>query len=180
MRSKDTVCQSDRLAGASRKRPHHMPTPSSRLVRTATALLAAALAAATALAPMSTTSAAGLATVDGRDAGGGVRAAGSVLELDVTGRGGSASDAAAVSLNLTATETGGAGFATVYPCGSSRPEASTITIASGAASTRARNFWWSRRRSPTSRPITAAPSVRRGKRCCMATVPRRLRLAATR
>ena len=109
-----------------------MPTPSSRLVRTATALLAAALAAATALAPMSTTSAAGLATVDGRDAGGGVRAAGSVLELDVTGRGGSASDAAAVSLNLTATETGGAGFATVYPCGSSRPEASTINYGSGA------------------------------------------------
>ena len=108
-----------------------MASSSSRLARSATALLAAALTAAAALAPTSTTSAAGSATVDGRDAGGGVRAAGSVLELDVTGRGGNASDAAAVSLNLTATETGGAGFATVYPCGSSRPEASTINYGPG-------------------------------------------------
>ena len=60
-----------------------------------------------------------------------MRAAWNVLELDVTGRGGSASDAAAVSLNLTATETGGAGFATVYPCGTSRPEASTINYGPG-------------------------------------------------
>ena len=81
-----------------------MPSASSRLVRSATALLAAALV--TTAASTSTISAADGATVDGRDAGGGVRSAGSVLELDVTGRGGSASDAAAVSLNLTATETG--------------------------------------------------------------------------
>ena len=70
-------------------------------------------------------------TIDGRDAGGGVRAAGSVLELDVTGRGGTAVDASAVSLNLTVTETGGAGFATVFPCGERRPDASTINFGPG-------------------------------------------------
>ncbi|MDW3215492.1 MAG: CAP domain-containing protein [Ilumatobacteraceae bacterium] len=110
-----------------------MPTPTSRLVRTrcATALGVIALVATVALAPGQPATA-GNSTVDGRDAGGGLRPAGSVLELDVTGRGGSASDASAVALNLTATETGGAGFATVYPCGSSRPEASTINYGSGA------------------------------------------------
>ena len=112
-----------------------MSSTSIRLVRPAArcaiAVAAVALAAASALVPANSAVAAG-STVDGRDAGGGVRAAGSVLELDVTGRGGSASDASAVSLNLTATETGGAGFATVYPCGTSRPEASTINYGPGA------------------------------------------------
>jgi len=37
-----------------------------------------------------------------------------------------------VSLNLTATQTGGAGYATVYPCGLRRPDASTINYGSGA------------------------------------------------
>ncbi len=111
-----------------------MPTPFTRLVRTrcATGLLATVLATtAVVAAPTSPVTAAG-PTVDGRYAGDGVRAAGSVLELDVTGRGGSGSNAAAVSLNLTATETGGLGFATVYPCGTSRPEASTINYGPGA------------------------------------------------
>jgi Cysteine-rich secretory protein family len=110
-----------------------MSTPSPRLLRPSrvTALLAVALVAVTAFTPGAPADA-GSKTVDGRDAGGGVRPAGSVLELDVTGRGGSASNASAVSLNLTATETGGAGFATVYPCGTSRPEASTINYGPGA------------------------------------------------
>ena len=34
-------------------------------------------------------------------------------------------------MNLTVTQTGGEGFATVYPCGSSRPEASTINYSRG-------------------------------------------------
>jgi hypothetical protein len=55
-----------------------------------------------------------------------------VLQLDVTDRGGSTWNAAAVSLNVTATQTGGAGFATVYPCGSSRPGSSTINYGAGA------------------------------------------------
>ncbi|MFW2332224.1 CAP domain-containing protein [Ilumatobacter sp.] len=70
-------------------------------------------------------------TTDGLYAGAGLRPAGSVLELDVTGRGGTASNASAVSLNLTATQTGGEGFATVYPCGTSRPGASTINYSRG-------------------------------------------------
>ena len=37
-----------------------------------------------------------------------------------------------MSLNLTATQTGGAGYATVYPCGLRRPDASTINYGSGA------------------------------------------------
>ena len=74
----------------------------------------------------------GEATIDGQWAGIGHRGAGSVLELDVAGRGGSAASASAVSLNLTATQTGGVGFATVYPCGSSRPTASTINYGPGA------------------------------------------------
>ena len=73
----------------------------------------------------------GQPTTDGRSAGAGRPGAGRVVEVDVTGRGGTASNAAAVSLNLTATQTGGAGFATVYPCGSSRPEASTINYVAG-------------------------------------------------
>jgi hypothetical protein len=74
----------------------------------------------------------GQPTIDGRAAGAGIRAGGSVLELDVAGRGGSASNSAAVSLNLTTTETGGDGFATVYPCGTARPDASTINFGPGA------------------------------------------------
>ena len=109
-----------------------MPTSSSRLVRTrcATALNVVALAAVTVLAP-GHAAAVGSSTVDGRAAEGGIQAAGSVLELDVTGRGGSSSTASAVALNLTATQPDGAGFATVYPCGSSRPEASTINYGPG-------------------------------------------------
>ena len=111
-----------------------MPSSSPRFVRAtarcATAVVVA-LAATTALVPVGP-AVASSATVDGRSAGEGVREAGSVLELDVTGRGGSGADASAVSLNLTATETGGAGFATVYPCGSPRPAASTINYGPGA------------------------------------------------
>ncbi|MDJ0771268.1 MAG: CAP domain-containing protein [Ilumatobacter sp.] len=71
-------------------------------------------------------------TVDGRAQGGGRRTAGTTLRLDVTARGGTASNATAVSLNLTATQTGGAGFVTVYPCGSSKPAASTLNYGAGA------------------------------------------------
>jgi len=71
-------------------------------------------------------------TVDGRFAGGGMREAGSVLELDVAGRGGSATNASAVSLNLTVTQSGGPGYATVYPCGAARPAASSVNYGPGA------------------------------------------------
>lgn len=74
----------------------------------------------------------GSRTIDGRFAGAGSRAAGRVLELDVAGRGGTPINASAVALNLTVTQAGASGYATLYPCGSSRPAASTINFSTGA------------------------------------------------
>ncbi|MEO6653123.1 MAG: CAP domain-containing protein [Ilumatobacteraceae bacterium] len=70
-------------------------------------------------------------TVDGRHAGGGLSGAGAVVEFDVTDRGGTPGSVTAVTLNLTVTQTGGPGFATVYPCGSARPDASTVNFRAG-------------------------------------------------
>ena len=77
-------------------------------------------------------SGAGLATVDGLFAGVGVRGAGSVTELVVAGRGGVPVNASAVVLTVTVTEPVGAGFVTVYPCGSAQPNASNVNFAAGA------------------------------------------------
>jgi len=52
--------------------------------------------------------------------------AGSTLELQVTGVNGVTSDADAVVLNMTVVNAQAAGFATVYPCGQPRPEASNM------------------------------------------------------
>ena len=73
----------------------------------------------------------GATTVDGDDAGGGVRPAGSTLEVAVTGRGGVDADAGAVALNVTATEPAGAGYVTVYPCGTEQPNASNVNFEAG-------------------------------------------------
>jgi hypothetical protein len=51
--------------------------------------------------------------------------------LQVAGRAGVAADAAAVVLNVTATEPGGAGFITVYPCGSQQPTVSNLNFVAG-------------------------------------------------
>ena len=75
---------------------------------------------------------AGLATVDGLFAGVGVRGAGSVTELVVAGRGGVVGDASAVVLTVTVTEPVGAGFVTVFPCGSPRPLASNVNFVAGS------------------------------------------------
>ena len=56
-------------------------------------------------------------------------AAGSTLELQVTGVAGVPSDASAVVLNMTAVNAQAPGFATVYPCGQTRPEASNLNYA---------------------------------------------------
>ena len=72
------------------------------------------------------------ATVDGQFSGIGVRAANSVTELVVAGRGGVAADASAVVLNVTVTETQGPGFVTVWPCGSARPTASNLNYQTGS------------------------------------------------
>jgi hypothetical protein len=70
----------------------------------------------------------GAGTVDGRFEGGGARAAGSVTELQVTGRYGIPSDAAAVVLNVTVTGPKSGGYVTVWPCGSPPPNASSLNF----------------------------------------------------
>ncbi len=71
------------------------------------------------------------ATVDGQFSGIGIRPAGSVTELVVTGRGGVPTDASAVVLNVTVTDTQGPGFVTVWPCGSAMPTASNLNYQTG-------------------------------------------------
>ena len=71
-------------------------------------------------------------TADGAFAGGGTRAADSVLQLAVAGRGGVAADASAVVLNVTVTDAWGPGYVTVFPCGSDRPLASSVNFVTGS------------------------------------------------
>ena len=71
-------------------------------------------------------------TVDGGGLGAGLAAAGSVTEIQVTGRAGVPADAAAAALNVTVTEAQGGGFVTVFPCGSPRPTASTLNFVAGS------------------------------------------------
>lgn len=68
----------------------------------------------------------GASTADGQFAGIGVRPAGSTLTLDVAGRVGLPSQAAAVVLNITVTEPIGPGFVTVFPCDQPQPNASNL------------------------------------------------------
>ena len=70
-------------------------------------------------------------TIDGQSAAIGLRGTGSTTELVVTGRGGVAAGATAVVLNLTVTEPRSPGFATVWPCGSPRPNASNVNYGTG-------------------------------------------------
>jgi alpha-tubulin suppressor-like RCC1 family protein len=73
------------------------------------------------------------ATVDGLYANGGRRAAGSVLELPIGGRGGIPADAKAVALNITVTDASrsGDGYVTVFACGA-QPNASTLNYGPGS------------------------------------------------
>ena len=70
----------------------------------------------------------GMATIDGEGNGSGTPVGGAVTELVVAGRGGVPHEATAVVLNVTVTRTGGAGHLTVYPCGSTRPNASNVNF----------------------------------------------------
>jgi hypothetical protein len=74
----------------------------------------------------------GLTTVDGLNAGQGLRRAGGTYELQVTGRAGVPSSASAVVLNLTSAEARGVGFLTAWPCGTPRPVASNLNYGVGA------------------------------------------------
>jgi CSLREA domain-containing protein len=73
----------------------------------------------------------GLTTVDGLFQGGGLVPRGGTVELTVAGRGGVPLEAESVALNVTVTEAVGAGFVTVYPCGSDRPLASSLNFVAG-------------------------------------------------
>ena len=57
--------------------------------------------------------------------------AGSTLQVQVTARVGIPEDAAAVSLNVTAVGASANGFVTVFPCGTTRPTASSLNYVSG-------------------------------------------------
>ena len=71
-------------------------------------------------------------TLDNQFAGIGRRDAGSTLQLDVGGRGGVPTGAAAAVVNITAVDPSSAGFVTVYPCDASPPLASSLNFAAGA------------------------------------------------
>ena len=73
----------------------------------------------------------GLSTVDGLALAGGLVPAGGVVELQVAGRPGIPADASAVVLNVAVTGTQGAGFVTVFPCGSDRPNAANLNYSAG-------------------------------------------------
>lgn len=70
-------------------------------------------------------------TVDGLQNGGGVLPLGTVTSVQVTGRAGVPANATAAVINVTVTEPQGAGFVTVFPCGSTMPTASNINFAAG-------------------------------------------------
>jgi len=71
------------------------------------------------------------ATTDGKESNTGRRSAGSTTTVQVTGRGNVPADATAVTVNVVAVNPGAAGFMTIYPCSSPRPEASTLNFAAG-------------------------------------------------
>ncbi|MBI5089473.1 MAG: hypothetical protein HZB15_11630, partial [Actinobacteria bacterium] len=71
------------------------------------------------------------ATIDGRFAGTGALAGGTVLRLDIGGRAGVPTGATAVSLNVTVTEPAASGYLTVFPCGTPRPNASSLNFVAG-------------------------------------------------
>jgi alpha-tubulin suppressor-like RCC1 family protein len=73
----------------------------------------------------------GGSTVDGDASRTGVLAAGSTTELVVTGRGGVPVDSASVVLNVTVVDARAPGFVTVWPCGASRPTASSLNYGTG-------------------------------------------------
>ena len=73
----------------------------------------------------------GQTTVDGVLQGEGAASAGSITRIQITGRAGVPIDASAVALNVTVTEPDGAGYATVFPCGTEPPTASNLNYTSG-------------------------------------------------
>ena len=70
-------------------------------------------------------------TIDGLFHTGIKLVAGQEIALQVTGRGGVPAGAVAVVLNVTVTDPQAAGYVTVYPCGTTRPNASNLNYTPG-------------------------------------------------
>ncbi|MGD9701927.1 MAG: M23 family metallopeptidase [Acidimicrobiia bacterium] len=70
---------------------------------------------------------------DSRDTGGKV-GGGSVLAVNIAGRGGIGGGATAVSASITATSSGGRGTVTAWPCGQNKPATATMQLAGGVTS----------------------------------------------
>jgi len=73
----------------------------------------------------------GSSTVDGKQQGGGAAGMGSVTVLHLAGRAGVSAGVDSVVLNVTATDSSGAGYVTVYPCDAQRPNSSNLNLAAG-------------------------------------------------
>lgn len=71
----------------------------------------------------------GLSTIDGLQFAIGARSADTVTSLPIGGRGGIPRGVGAVVLDVTVTEPARAGFVTVYPCGTGRPNAAHVNFA---------------------------------------------------
>ena len=95
-------------------------------------VVAAAMVAVTTVVALQIAGIAVAGTIDNQYSATGAVAAGSTTMLRVTGRGGVPANARAVSINLTATNPDTAGYATVYPCGEARPEASNLNFTPGS------------------------------------------------
>jgi hypothetical protein len=74
----------------------------------------------------------GQPTIDGQNSGAGPTGVGQVTTLQISGRATIPNNATAAALNLTLTGTTGQMFATIYPCDTTRPEASNINATAGA------------------------------------------------
>ena len=73
----------------------------------------------------------GHSTIDGAQQAAGAVGAASITTVQITGRAGVPLDATSVALNVTVTEPSAAGFATVFPCGSTPPTASNLNYSPG-------------------------------------------------
>ncbi len=67
-------------------------------------------------------------TIDGADAAIGLRTPTTTTQLTITGRHGVPTDATAAVLNITVTATQAPGYATVWPCGTTQPNASNLNF----------------------------------------------------
>lgn len=71
-------------------------------------------------------------TTDGIGQGAGLQTGGSTTEVQVVGRAGVPANATTAILNVTVTGAQGPGFVTVWPCGTDRPNASSLNFAAGS------------------------------------------------